>query len=383
MNLQSHIDEHLKEENSYIKSIYAEGVNGDGNLQAGLYLRLVDSDVNNITAQGGGNVIHIYGGSIQKLNMNDGIINFDGTNIQEIRAKNCRIRISDNIDGKKSKIYDLYLEDCELEVWRSEFRGHMMLRDIKNSRVTVYDGNVMCSVGGHVTGGSFNMTKCDTTILTEGWTLKQVDLHYSSTKIKMMGNIPLHSVSSSYLDIADTEINSVKVQFVGNNYSVAASNSQFIGGCRAFEINDGGFATLESCTCKNLIAIKLKGSQTSCLYNKGSVEGVEHGFDLEDGATATILDVTSVIGGEIGIYAKKNSRVFADSVEKIQGGSASCQAEGFSSMDLKDSTYIGPIAFKGDEGTFIVRGNKTSIQTGITAEGSGTLVIDDDDETLF
>lgn len=383
MKLQDHINDHLKKENSYIKSIYGEGVDGDADLQEGLHLRLVDSDINNITAQKGGNVIHFYGGTIQKLEINDGIIYFDGTDIQEIRAKNCRIRISDTVEGKKSKIYDLYLENCELEAWKSEFRGYKMLRDIKNSRVSVYECDVKCTVGGTLTDSFFNMTKCDTTITTEGWTLTGVDLHYSSTKIKMLGNIPLHSVSSSYLDIADTEINSVKVQFVGNNYSVAAYNSQFIGGCRAFEINDGGFATLESCTCENLIAIKLKGSQSSCLYNKGSVKGTQHAFDLEDGASATISEVTLVEGGEIGIYAKKNSRVFADSVEKIQGGSASCQAESFSSMDLKDSTYTGPIAFKGDEGTFIVRGNKTSIQTGITAEGSGTLVIDDDDETLF
>lgn len=383
MDLQSHISEHLKKENEYIKSIYAEKTDGDADLQEGLQLRLVECSVGNLTAKKGNNVIHVYGGSVQKLDMSDGVIYFDGTNIQEIRAKNCRIRISDNIDGKKSTIFDLYLENCELEVWKSEFRGNEMLKDIKKSRVSVYDSDIKCSVGGHLDGGSFNMTKCDATIQTEGWTINNIDLHYSSTKIKMTGNIPLHSVSSCYLDIADTDINSKKVQFVGSKYSVAAYNSKFIGGCRAFEINDSGFATLDNCECQNLIAIKLKGSQSSCLFNKGKCEGVEYAFDLEDGATATILDVELVKGGQIGIYAKKNSRVFIDSVKDVNGGSASCQAEDFSSMDLKDSTYTGPIAFKGDEGTFIVRGDKTSINTGITASGSGTLVIDDSDDTRF
>lgn len=386
MTLQEHINEHNKPENEHIKSIYAdESVTEDGVLPAYYNLRLNGCKIGKLTATKE-NVIHFNEGSIDNLEMTHGVVYFDGVDeIKNITATDSRIRISNSIknEGKKTKIHNLNLTRCELDVLNSEFCGDEMLKSIKDCRVNVYKSDVNCSKGGKLDGRNFNMVKCEVVLQTKGWDFNNIHAQYTSTNITMNGSIPLHQITSSYIGLSKVIIKSQKVQFVGSKYSVCANDSQFLGGCRTFEVNDSGNINIENCKLENLICVKLKGSACSVLWSGGSGKGKEIGVDLEDNASACLLNLDFLEGGQIGINAKSKSWVCAENINSVKGGQYACKATGFSAMELLSCNYSAPVAFCGEEGTFVVRGDSTQISAGTTAQGSGTFVIDDGDGTYF
>jgi hypothetical protein len=383
LDLQKHIDEHDLPINEHIKSIYAGSkVDGSGTLPEFYSLRLDGCKISKLTATKE-NVIHFKEGSVDEFEMTHGTVYFDGVKTKKIKATDSRIRISDTIDGKKSEIIDLDLTRCEVDIIKAEFRGQDMFKSLKDCRVNVVEPDVQCPRGGKADGGSINILKGKIFLQTKGWEYNNLTLQYSSAYIKMTGNIPLHEISSCYVIIHDTTIDSIKVEFVGSKYSVCASNSNFIGGCRAFEVGASGNIRMENCKCDSKICIKLKGAACSSMWHGGEGKATEIGIELEDGASAVLYDLTKLECGQIGISAKGRSWVYAENIQKIKGGQYACEATGFSAMELLNCKYEAPVAFKGEEGTFVVKGDSTQISAGITAQGSGTFVADDGDGTYF
>ncbi|MEI6058847.1 MAG: hypothetical protein WCP89_03685 [archaeon] len=259
-HLQRHIDQHIREENEFIKTIYAENKIKFARLKPHIRLRMNDCNLKYLICESD-NVVHMYKGSIRHFIMTDGIAYFDGVDgIKFLEATNSRIRLSDTIGGEKTKIKRTILDTCEYDAINIEYNcsadmkggggpsdpdpdipdpeeeqpkepeDDCIMFETKNSRINIKNCKVEMKKGGNLDGGSFCMEETKVILFEEGWKVKNLDLQFASDDLKVFDN-KVATVDANYCNIVWENVKSFRPQLVhieAKDSSLMISNSKFI-----------------------------------------------------------------------------------------------------------------------------------------------------------
>jgi hypothetical protein len=259
-HLQRHIDQHIREENEFIKTIYAEKKIKFARLKPHIRLRMNDCNLKYLICESD-NVVHMYKGSIRHFIMTDGIAYFDGVDgIKFLEATNSRIRLSDTIGGEKTKIKRTILDTCEYDAINIEYNcsadmkggggpsdpdpdipdpeeeqpkepeDDCIMFETKNSRINIKNCKVEMKKGGNLDGGSFCMEETKVILFEEGWKVKNLDLQFASDDLKVLGT-KVPTVDANYCNIVWENVKSFRpkeVHIKAVTSSFCISNTKFL-----------------------------------------------------------------------------------------------------------------------------------------------------------
>jgi hypothetical protein len=403
-DLQSHIDRHQDLDHSFVRSIYAENKHGKAKLRYGWNYRFVNCEIDGLEddeeyneGHSGENAIHIWGGSLRNtVRFTNSVVTIDGATIEcqdkddptvGLVASGCRLAfraVPKDLGEEKPlqfKNKPPKLSSCEIDFTGVMFKEMKKAIMLSGCRANMYG----LTMKDCEEGGSIDKSECN--IVGGSLKLQKGMLHFTNSHGEISGlSIKVESGQVISFNQSNYGIHGCSGELEKGTFWYFANSAIRMDKCQtqlekglALSMNDSGYLRMQESNFRvedEGTCISLSKAGCRCLFYKGSAS-VKKGtcVVLDSGPGLIAKEVSGITVDETGTAIKNSGgTVYAQKVGAITVGKMgpACDGSGGATFEFVDCGSIAgvPKSLVGDDVTYIIRGEKTSIGGDISFKGT-------------
>ena len=411
MPIQDKINEHLTAENSFVKSIQVTAEGGDCHVPRGFSLRLLNCFIGKL--EGKECAVHMIGGSVDSIDLEDSIVSVDGMRVKDVKTKNCRINFKEvpgalkaddvsssemSVDGK------IEFENTE-SFWHEVDWKSSQEVNIVNSRVEFYDCKINLQAQLTIEGSEVYFIKADKCTFSKTVEIKDLGDETdsgSTNNIRGSAGVGPGSIvnfkkvkeisAEQGFDVKKSELNffdSDKITSGQKPLATYDASAGMVEDCKKLEsgeeclvLKTSGQLHVINCDCesKGKPAVRVEGKGSSCTLFGGEYSSKSDDcFLFKDGCFVEMYNQKSIKSdAKNGITAENNVSVLIAGCKDIKAKDNIFYIKNRSVLEANYcKTMLADYIFRGDDSSYMIKGDEEFKITSRNADvvGSGTFIV--------